>query len=315
MFANEYPKRDRFKFFSISELKNLPKISWLIEGLLPSSGIGAIYGASGSTKSFLALDLALHIASKESWFGYEIKRNIPVYFIGLEGEAGIPQRISAWLKRYELDNVEDFKLSVYQSLLLNKLEDVDNLIASIKDMQIEQSIIIIDTFNQANIGVDENSAKEISPSLNNLKLIAKETNSLVLFVHHSGKDESKGLRGSSSIRAVLDISIFVKANSKEITWEIDKSKDSRGQTKHSYQLKEIELEEDDELISSCVIEPNCKEYKKPPTGINQKAVIEAFESLYKNSETNAEISGEICPLVNLEELIEESKNSLKIQKA
>ena len=103
MLLNENHKKERFRFYSINELKDLPKISWLIEGLLPSSGIGAIYGASGSTKSFLALDLALHIASQEQWFGYEIKKNIPVYFIGLEGEAGIPRRISAWLKRYELD--------------------------------------------------------------------------------------------------------------------------------------------------------------------------------------------------------------------
>ena len=289
----------------------MPKISWLIEGLLPSSGIGAIYGASGSSKSFLALDLALHIASKANWFGYEIKKNIPVYFIALEGQAGIKQRVYAWLKNYEVDEVENVDFLCDKPFLLNIKDDVNELIDLIKEKQKEQGIIIIDTFNQANIGVDENSAKEISPSLNNLKRISKETNSLVLFVHHSGKDESKGLRGSSSIRAVLDISIFVKANSKEITWEIDKSKDSRGQTKHSYKLKEIELKEDDELISSCIIEPNCKVYKKPPTGVNQTAVMEAFESLCNKSEINEVILGETNTLVDLEELIEQSKKLIK----
>ena len=307
MLSNEIHKIEDFKFYSINELKDLPKINWRIEGLLPSFGIGAIYGASGSTKSFLVLDLALHLASKNSWFGYEIKKNIPVYFIALEGEAGIPQRIAAWLKKYEIDKVENFKLSVYQSFLMNKIGDVEKLITTIKKDQKDECLIVIDTFNQSNIGVDENSSKEISTSLNNLKEIAKETNSLVLFVHHSGKDETKGLRGSSSILAALDISIHVKSNSKETTWEIDKFKDARGNIKHSYQLDEIELDYEDEFISSCVIKPNCEEYKKQPTGSNQKLVLETFETLLGRSQQYVSISNEDTKVDSWDELIEDVK--------
>lgn len=39
---------------------------WLIKGLLPAAGLAVTYGPSGSGKSFLALDAALHIAGGRS---------------------------------------------------------------------------------------------------------------------------------------------------------------------------------------------------------------------------------------------------------
>lgn len=45
-----------------------------VEGLLTSGGLSVLYGEPNVGKSFLALDLALHVARGEPWFGLEVER-------------------------------------------------------------------------------------------------------------------------------------------------------------------------------------------------------------------------------------------------
>lgn len=50
-----------FKLLRDGELDQLPALQWLVKRIIPDKGIGAIYGDSGTFKSFLALDLLAHI--------------------------------------------------------------------------------------------------------------------------------------------------------------------------------------------------------------------------------------------------------------
>jgi hypothetical protein len=158
------------------------------------------------------------------------------------------------------------------------------LVASLQEANFVNGLIVIDTLNQASPGVDENSVKEISQVLNHLKFIQRETNSLTLIVHHSGKDVNRGLRGSSSIRAALDTSIEVSSESyTQKEWRIEKSKDAADGKTYKYSLKEITLgqDKDQSPITSCVVEPGEKTlYSKPkPTGKNQKTAYSKIEFL------------------------------------
>ncbi|MGA8584412.1 MAG: AAA family ATPase, partial [Roseiarcus sp.] len=56
-------KRPGHPAFSVkwdSDIKRTPGGDYMIKGLIPSRGFGAIYGASGTFKSFVALDMAYH---------------------------------------------------------------------------------------------------------------------------------------------------------------------------------------------------------------------------------------------------------------
>ena len=55
--------RSRFKLHSIQDVLNLPPLEWLVEDVLPVGGQAVLYGPSGEGKSFVALDMALAIAS------------------------------------------------------------------------------------------------------------------------------------------------------------------------------------------------------------------------------------------------------------
>ena len=87
--ATEYDLLDR------DAIMALKPIEWLVMGVFPTTGIAAIFGPSGSGKSFLALDLAMRIASGEEWFGRRTKK-CAVTYVMLEGEAGLRNRIVAW---------------------------------------------------------------------------------------------------------------------------------------------------------------------------------------------------------------------------
>jgi hypothetical protein len=78
--------RKRYELLSAKQLELFPQLQWVIKRVLPREGIAAIYGPSGSGKSFLALDAGLAIAQGKSWFSKRVK-TLPVVYVGLEGEA------------------------------------------------------------------------------------------------------------------------------------------------------------------------------------------------------------------------------------
>jgi hypothetical protein len=308
----EKPKEKRYQLLSVADIQKLPKIDWLVKDTLPAQGLACIYGPSGSSKSFLALDLSLSIACKADWFGLKVKC-VPVIYIVLEGLQGFIKRVDAWIAQNKIRPKKFFLIR--DDINLFNFADVSDLVASLQESNFVNGLIVIDTLNQASPGVDENSVKEISQVLNHLKFIQRETNSLTLIVHHSGKDVNRGLRGSSSIRAALDTSIEVSSESyTQKEWRIEKSKDSADGETYKYSLKEITVgqDEDQSPITSCVVEPGEKLlYSKPkPTGKNQKIAYSKIEFLLSISV----ISGKCLQMpdkkiIEVEEAVEEISKS------
>jgi hypothetical protein len=99
--------------------------------------------------------------------------------------------------------------------LLDPDADTPRLIATIQreaaDMDGPVKLIIIDTLARAFAGGNENASEDMGLLVQNMDQIRAETGACVLFIHHSGKDQAKGARGHSSLRAALDTEIEVKA--------------------------------------------------------------------------------------------------------
>ncbi len=82
----------RFTLLSGADLCNAPPMRWLVRGVLPMEGLAALYGASGSGKSFLMLDIGAAIAGDAGdWHGRRVT-HAPVTYVCLEGEAGMVGR-------------------------------------------------------------------------------------------------------------------------------------------------------------------------------------------------------------------------------
>jgi RecA-family ATPase len=247
------PKTGRYKLQSLDSMTVSKPIGWMVKGVLPESGMAALYGPSASGKSFLAIDLAMKIAKGDAWFGNKTKP-CPVVFVALEGEAGLTNR----LKAYGPENYKGADIQfVTQPLDLLKPDDVVELIKSIKESYADQGLVIIDTLNRASPTADENSSADIGTVLSMVKQLQTVLGGLVLLVHHTGKDSAKGMRGHSSLFAALDAAIELKRSGDQREWSVAKSKDGEDGKTHNFELKVVKLGQDidGDPITSCTIKP------------------------------------------------------------
>lgn len=272
------PSPQRFTLLGINDLAALPPTEHLIKGVLPSSSLAAIYGPSSSGKTFLALDLIMAIACQSDWFGHKVK-NVPVTYVGLEGKGGINNRIQAWRIKNPKLNPANFKIILDNFDLMNKANVVE-LAQAIIDAQMHQGVIVIDTLNQASPAADENSSQDMGVIIKHLKLLQETTGSLVLIIHHTGKNASQGLRGHSSLKAALDANIEVIGGDKR-SWLLEKSKDGEDGKSFGFRLEvqELGIDSDGDSITSCTIERDHSAiFSKPePSGKAQKAALKVIK--------------------------------------
>ena len=242
-----------FQMLTVRDLLRLKAMSWLVKGLLPSEGIGALFGPSGSGKSFLIIDLLMHLCLGLDWFGYKIHKKHTVLYLALEGGAGVRNRIAAYLKHNNIKEPLNF-FTIIDSFDIR--QHFGDLIETVKE--IEPSVIVIDTLNQSAAGCDENSNVDMSLIVSRAKIIADAIKGLVLLVHHTGKDASKGLRGHSSLNAALDVAIEVQAETVKTPrfFRITKSKDGTCGEGLAFKLKSVDLgvDADGDAVTSCVVE-------------------------------------------------------------
>jgi len=124
-------------------------------------------------------------------------------------------------------------------------------------------------------------------AIGNLNRLRHRTGAAILVIHHSGKDQSKGARGWSGLRAAVDTEI-------EITRDGDiryadlgsKQRDSKDRSRVSFSLREVVLgkDEDGDVVTSCVIEELNSDLpatpiRKKPLPKAQQAIIDIIEEL------------------------------------
>lgn len=264
-------------------LKALPPMTWRVRGLLPTQGLASIYGPSGSAKTFLALDLACAIASGiPQWFGAKVTA-APVAYLALEGSGGIRQRVTAWEKHHGQPTPATVRFLLGDFTLLDAA-DVENLAMEITMSLGTGAVIVVDTLSQSAAGADENASADMGRLLVNAKSMASAVKGVVILVHHSGKDASRGMRGHSSLFAAMDMVIEVANTLNGRTWRVAKSKDGVSGVAHGFELAPyIVYQDEDGLdVTSCAIRrtlPKTGSGVKPITGRNQKAAYQVLTRL------------------------------------
>ena len=94
----------------------------------------------------------------------------------------------------------------------------------------EIKLIVIDTLAYAMAGGEENSAKEMGVAVDGMQKLRNEVGASILLIHHSGKDRSKGARGSSVLKAAVDTEIEINASGDKISLHADKQRHIRPAT-------------------------------------------------------------------------------------
>ncbi|MBP6007363.1 MAG: AAA family ATPase [Rhodoferax sp.] len=242
--------RAPYKLLNSADLAALPSITWRVHGVLPAIGYAALYGPSGSGKSFLALNVACAIALGSRWFSNRVHA-APVIYVALEGEAGMKLRVQAWEVANNRKMPENMHL-VLQPFKLTSLGDIKALAEAVP----HGAVLFLDTLNRAAPTADENSSSDMGEILEATKTLQRLTGGLVVLVHHTGKDTTKGLRGHSSLIAAMDATIEVSRVGDKREWLVAKAKDGEDGKTHPFRLKIMDLGHDSygDALTSCVVE-------------------------------------------------------------
>lgn len=214
--------------FSILELcKNLQPLDWLIDGWLQAEAMMMMFGAPGLGKSFLALDMALSIASPtiRDWHGLAIQHG-PVFYAAGEGGNGVKIRSTGWLAHHSLKNGPCGMYLGDEARDLNTKEGLDDVIGQIEAYRIRPRLIVIDTLNRFLAG-DENSSLDVKGMLDSCGVLQRMYNAAILIIHHCGVSPSTQdrLRGSSAWKGAMDVEMRVKNEGGSALLECTKIKD------------------------------------------------------------------------------------------
>ena len=284
----------------------------IIKGLIPRNGYGLFAGQSTVGKTFVAVNLAVAVASGGEFLGKPVKTRCGVFFLALEGGGNFQRRIDAAKQAIGLGE----KLPIAFRTASGNLSNPDCRSALIhglglldayfrKAFGVPLGLIIIDTLSQAFALEDENSNAEASSICKALKEIADVTGAFTFAVHHFGKNLEQGVRGASAYRANVDVVLAAVSDRDRDTGQhlnrrliVDKNRDGLDGLLSHFRLETVQLgeDEDGDPITSCVIEPvetQPKAAKKDkPLSPAEKAFEEAFNECANAAPIKHKVDGD-----------------------
>jgi len=239
---------------TLEQLREQAKnVSWLVKHAVPAESLGVMFGASGTFKSFIALDLALHVAHGMKWMGRKTRKG-PVLIVAAEGGAGLWRRIVAWHREHGLKWTDVPVYVVPVSVDLGS--DAATVVEAAKALGVAPALVVVDTLSQTFSG-EENSATDVGAYLRELGVWFRAAwQAAVLVVHHTGHEATERPRGSSALRANVDFMFGVFRDQKEMlaTMECVKQKDGELFPPASFALtvKEVAKDEDGDAVTTLV---------------------------------------------------------------
>ena len=255
-------KKPKPLFVQIGDLE-FRKPQWVVQSLLEQHSFAVCFGAPAAGKTFVALDMALCVATGRSFHGHEVKQG-PVFYIAGEGHNGFARRAAAWSvsNGVSLSGVPFFKSN--SSVILTDESSVQRLTDVIDDMVDKfgtPALVVIDTLARAMGASDENSTKEMGGFVQVVDEIKDRYDTTLLAVHHTGHGAKDRARGSSALLGAVDAEFMVEKWSgadqiAKIEVKFTKMKDAKTPEPLNFAHKEIELiGADMEATQSVVLEP------------------------------------------------------------
>lgn len=208
--ARDDPARPhRFKRWSIEELIELPPPAWTVEGIVLERSLGMLYGEPKSFKTFIALDLALCVATGRPFHGVDVVQG-RVCYVAAEGHpAETRDRILAWCRE---NGVEASELRGRFALVISgvQLDKPDSVKEFIRLDPAPCDLMFFDTLNR-NMEGHENDTQDMTRVVAGCDLVRRTLNTAVIVVHHTGVNQARE-RGSTVMRGAVDARLRVSFN-------------------------------------------------------------------------------------------------------
>ena len=272
----------KFDLVHVAEVAEREPPQWLIENVLPKQDLAMLYGESGSGKSFVALDIAFAIATGLNWNGLPTEKH-PVVWIAAEAAGSMRNRTKAYAqaKGVALENADLWVIGETPSLM-----DTEESIALAEAVRSKKpGLIIVDTLAAASIGANENSGEDMNVVMGACRMLHETTGALVMLIHHTGKDLSRGARGWSGIKGAMHTEMTVSYHQDMRKFEVTKQRDGEEGQAWPFRLMIVNIGMDG--LTSCYVEMLDKSLLHSENAIvnklgpTQKLVLECVYQLIK----------------------------------
>lgn len=219
--------RRRFRPMWLAEArKDRRPAKWLIPNVLPAEGTGILYGLSGSYKTFVALDWALCLAhGVPGQWGAPPVKHVVLYLAGESSYALRQERVDAWCEHHGLDPDAAQFVFVHGVPAYGDTEGWQEIRDGLAELNVQPELIVIDTLTREMTGLSENSNDEAKLVLKFNEEMAHHYGCMVLAIGHTGKDQSKGMRGAQVFIDNSDAVLFLKKRAGGVTLKPQKLKE------------------------------------------------------------------------------------------
>ena len=199
---------------------------WLVEGLWAEQAVGILGGEPKCCKSFLALDLAVSVASGTPCLRrFPVRHTGPVLLFPAEDALHVVRQRLEGICAAARARLQELPIYVITAprLLLDLPQDRERLRETVAALQ--PALLVLDPFIRLH-RADENASKEIAPLLGYLRELQREFQLAVLLVHHVRKRSAKdrpgqALRGSSDLHGWGDSNLYLRRHGAQLVLSVE----------------------------------------------------------------------------------------------
>jgi hypothetical protein len=307
-------QRRSFRLLTAAEMKALPPPELLIDGVLFRDTIAVLDGASGSFKSFVAIDMTLSVATGMPWQGREVHQGAVVY-ICAEGSRGMTQRIRAWeiAHRQEAPSHCYFLPEAVNFLDTQAVKDLCEVIRGLREPPV---FIVADTLARSMPGGDENASKDMGLAVAAMDALRRAAGgATVLSLHHVNRAKGE-IRGHSSLLGAIDTELkMAKTNASTATLSCMKQKDAAEFKPMALVTRQIVLPDGE--TSLAFVKDSCW---VSPQNLTRDRVLELLDQYFGDGGATYTQWKTVCQehgiaettFLNMRKLLEEAKLVYKI---
>lgn len=198
---------DVFKLYTLEELDNLPAPVWLVDGVMVENGLCLFWAGSDNFKTFVAIDIAMCIATGTAWHGRETIGG-PVVYVAAEDLSGVKLRMDGWARTKGKDlPAPDIRLLNDSFTMASP--DADKLIRSIELLPQTPRLIVIDTLARSFGAGNEDKTSDMNAFVDGCDKIRRATGATIMVVHHTGRNAEQE-RGNVALRGACDVIFTVQ---------------------------------------------------------------------------------------------------------
>jgi hypothetical protein len=245
-----------------------PQTQWLVEDLWTEQAVGILGGEPKCCKSFLALDVAVSVASGTACLRqFPVRRSGPVLLFPAEDSLAVVRQRLEGIAAAAQVSFASLPVQVITAPSLRLDTATDRLRLSQTVQAQHPVLLVLDPLIRLH-RVDENDATQIAALLSYLRELQRQFQLAVLLVHHARKDSQssrpgQALRGSSELHGWGDSNLYLRRKGSHLTLSTEH------RAAPSQDHIPLQLTQSGSALALTVLERPIAQPDTPPTPIEQ----------------------------------------------